>query len=292
MENLEKLAELAKDLPAKLKDNASSLVERMGEVIEGIGDRPVVWRPETLKLVQGTSDRSKLPKGANIGSIVVGETILEQPTKVIPLRSWTSRQFWDPNPDNARMLCNSPDGNTGFAYGDCRQCQYSKFDVENNRGQCNKTITIMFITEDLNHIVLANFAKTNYANGNDWLSLMKKASVAPYKRVYELNSETSKKAKNVEVLVAASAGAVDVKLIPFLEELATRVGEDRKVSLEKFYEYIKNRKEQGATAALEAPADTVLLAAESEAGPGSDSTTTVVDAEIAEEGGGYKNYSL
>ena len=122
MQNLEKLAELATTLPAELIENASALVERMGEVIEGIGDKPVEWRPDLLKVVQGTSDRSKLPKGATIGSIVIGEEVVEAPYGTIPIRSWISRQYWDADPENARMLCNSPDGLVGYTHGECKTC--------------------------------------------------------------------------------------------------------------------------------------------------------------------------
>lgn len=257
MNNLEKLAELAQGLPAKLKDNALALVEQMGQVIEGIGDKPTVWRPGTAKIVQGTSDRSKLPKGTNIGSIVIGEDVEQQPFSVIPLRSWYSRQMWDPNPDNARILCSSPDAITGFAHGECKNCQYGKFDTEANRSACNRSVTVLAISADLKKIFTLNFTKTNYVNGTDWVKLMRNANVAPYKKDYALNTETSKKSKNVEVLIASNGNTVDAKLYPFLEELAKLVHEDRTTSLASFYEYVKNRKTSHAE--LGAPEDVVML---------------------------------
>lgn len=293
MKNLEKLAELAKALPAPYQENAIALVERMGEVIEGFGDKAIEWRPETLKLVQGTSDRSKLPKGANIGSFVLGEDILEQPAKVIPLRLNTQRQYWDPNPDNAKMLCNSPDGQTGFQYGECKLCPYSKFDETANKSQCNKTLSVLCITEDLSKVFVVTFAKTNYMSGMDWQGLMKKAGVAPYKRIYTLSSQTSTKSKNVELIKGeiTTPNRVEGAVLAFVEELFRISGEDRKVSLEKFYEYVKNKATNAANL-LGAPQQVVELLTSDDSVIESE---PVVEAAVTEEKTGGKKgtkYSL
>lgn len=261
MQDLNKLAELAKNISGDNQANAVSLVERMGEVIEGLGDRPIEWRPGTLKHVQGTSDRGKLPKGAGIGSFVLGESLLEQPLKVIVLRTWTSRQYWDPNPDNAKMLCNSPDGQQGFQFGECKLCPYAKFDTEANKSQCNKTASFLVVAADLSDMFMVNFSKSNYMNGVDWTGLMKKAGVAPYKRVYQLSSQTSTKNKNVELIKAepVTGEKVEGAVLEFVEELFRVADGDRKEMLVKFYEYVKTRKTADA-AALEAPADVQLIA--------------------------------
>lgn len=238
MKNLDKLAELASTLPAATQE----LVTKMGEVIEGIGDRPVVYHPALMRVVQGTSDRSKLPKGATIGSIVIGEEIAEQPFEVIPLRTWTIRQYWNPDPENSQMLCNSPDAQVGFRYGKCRDCQFSKFDEEANKSQCNKVVSVLAISSTLDKLFYISFSKTNYSNGTDWVGLMKKAGVSPFKRTYVLKTETSKKSKNVEVLTAAHAGITPTEKLPFLEELFKISGEERTESLKSFYEYIETKK--------------------------------------------------
>jgi hypothetical protein len=244
MQNLEKLASLTDKLPKDLVANAKALVTRMGEVIEGLGDKPIEWRPETLKLVQGTSDRGKLPKGAGIGSIILGEDIAEQPLEVIVLRTYTTRQYWNPDPEQAQMLCNSPDGDTGYQYGNCRICPYSKFDTENNRSQCNKTLTVLCLAADLTRVFFVNFSKTNYSNGTDWQKLMRTAGVAPYKRIYSLSSETSKKSKNVEALKAEPVlnKKVEGDLLAFVEELFNTSGTERKEYLKKYYELVDARK--------------------------------------------------
>lgn len=264
MQDLTKLKELASVIEGTRGDNARALVERMGEIIEGIGDKPMEWRPGTIKLVQGTSDRSKLPKGANIGSIVLGEEILPQPYEVIPIRTWMSRQYWDPNPDNAKMLCNSPDNLVGYQYGECKSCPYSKFDSESNKSQCNKNISVLSISRDLSQVFLTNFAKTGYMNGMDWKGLMVKAGVAPYKRVYALSSGTSTKSKNVELLKAEAIAnnRVDGPELAFIEELFRISDLDRKQMIVNFYEYVKNRA-KNVDHALEAPADVVFLSDDS-----------------------------
>lgn len=255
MQNLEKLKTLAEALPKTHKAAALALVEKMGEVIEGLGDKPVEWKANTLKLVQGTTDRSKLPKGANIGSFVLGEEVKEQPLKVIPLRHWTTRQYWSENIESAQMICSSPDGVNGFRYGECRACPYQKFDTEKNKSQCNKTMTALIAMEDLSDVFLVNFSKTNYANGLDWAKLMKQAGVLPFKRTYTLASETSKKSKNVETIRAEPLvdKKVEGDILAFVEELFRISGEDRKISLELFNNYLSSKKNNQEV--LSAPAD-------------------------------------
>jgi hypothetical protein len=260
MKNLETLVPLAAALPAELATNAAALIARMGEVIEGISDRPMEYRPETGKVVQGTSDRGKLPKGANIGSLVIGEDIIDQPFKVIPLRTYTTRQYWNPDPEQAQMICNSPDGDVGYQYGNCRICPFSKFDTENNRSQCNKTLTVMCVDANLTRVFMLNFSKTNYANGTDWQKSMRNAGVAPYKRFYNLNTETSKKSKNVEALKAEPilVEKVEGALLAFIEELFRISGDDRKEHLKTYYEMIEVRKASGNNQ-LAAPVDAHTL---------------------------------
>ena len=277
--NFEKLAELAKELPAAYSTNASALVEKMGEVIEGLSDKPIEWKPSTLKLVQATTDRSKLPKGATIGSLILGESIVKTPLKVIPLRVYTTRQMWNPDPAAASMVCSSPDGVTGFRYGSCKACPNAQFDEVEKKSACNKTITVVSVAEDLSSIFFTNFSKTNYANGLDWQSLMKKAGVSPYKRIYEITSCTSPKVKNVEILKVEPVSGKNTlpdALLPFVEELFKMSGEDRKATLENFYEYIENKKDASQLMLTEADA------------PGNVTLITASEATATSAANGYK----
>jgi hypothetical protein len=246
-EKLEALKQLAETLPKEVQANALGLVERMGTKIEGIGDNPIEWRPENLRVVQPSSDRSKLPKGSQIGSILLGEKQATQPLKNIPIRIWNSRQMWSPDKDENKLLCFSPDGNIGYKYGLCKDCQYGKFDEEAGKSACNKGKTILGITEDLTTIFTATFSKTNYQNGLQWEKLMKKAGVATFKRVYELRTETSKKYKNVEsLLVETQNQNTPAEHLAFLESLFNKFNEDRKIYLQKFEETVRLKREDVA----------------------------------------------
>lgn len=243
-EKLEALKKLAENLPKEVKGNASSLVDRMGTKIEGIGDNPIEWRPENLRVVQPSSDRSKLPKGTPIGAIMLGEKVADQPLKSIPIRVWNSRQMWSPDKDENRLICFSPDGLVGSKYGLCKDCQYGKFDEEAGRSACNKGKTFLSVTSDLSTVFSTTFTKTNYQNGNQWAQMMTKARVAPYKRVYELKTKTSEKYKNVEALLVDTQNeSTPVEQIPFLEALFEKFDEDRKAYLKKFEETVRSRQE-------------------------------------------------
>jgi hypothetical protein len=241
---LEELKKLADTLPKAVKANASALVELMGQKIEGIGDQAVEWRPPTARVVQPSSDRSKLPKGTPIGAIMLGEHVAEQPIKVVPIRMWDSRQMWSPDKDEARLLCSSPDGVLGYIGKYCKECEFAKFDKETNRSACNKTKTVLAITADLSKVFVVNFTKTNYANGREWADLMKKALVAPFKRQYSLKTETNAKFKNVESLkVETNNESTPTEHLPFLDVLFAKIGEDRDAYRKKFYEIVTARKQ-------------------------------------------------
>jgi hypothetical protein len=197
---LEELKKLADTLPKEVKGNAAALINLMGQKIEGIGDQAIEYRPPMLRVVQPSSDRSKLPKGTPIGALLMGEAVAPQPLEVIPIRMWDSRQMWSPDKDEGRLLCSSPDGVLGYIGKNCKECEFARFDKEANRSACNKVKTVLAITADLSNVFIVNFTKTNYANGREWGDLMKKALVAPFKRVYSLKTETNSKFKNVESL--------------------------------------------------------------------------------------------
>jgi hypothetical protein len=248
--NLDSLKELAKKLPKDQKDKAESLLTRMGEVIEGIGDEPVRWKPGMLRLVQGTTDRTTIPKGTAIGDMLLGEQKLEQPVKFIPLRMWNGRQYWSPDPNESKLLCSSPDAKLGYNFGYCNQCKFGVFNEETRKSECGKTKNILVIKSDLSDIFQITFSKTNYQTGMEIESLMKKAGVAPYRRVYGLASETNAKFKNVENFSVEILGEQEKvtpdTFVPFLQELFNVIGDERKDSIDKFYELVNSRKDQPA----------------------------------------------
>lgn len=265
MKNLEQLKELAATLPEAVKDNALNLVTRMGEVIEGIGDNGQEWRPSFLRLVQGTTDRSSIPKGTAIGDMVIGEKRIEGPLHFIPFRMWQGRQYWDPDQTNAKMLCQSPDAKLGYVGIECRTCPFSQW-VEGEGSACGKIHTVISITADLSDIFLTNYSKSGYKVGTELEGLLKKAGVSPYHRTYGLSSATSATAKNVEVykleVLDPTKRNTPKEYLPFLKVLFDNISSDRKDMLSAFYEGAARRKELGVTipglAAPAAAADTVL----------------------------------
>lgn len=250
----EEFAALASKLPKDYKANAESLVQRMGEEIEGIGDEPQVWRPNYLRIVQATSDRSKLPKGTAIGALILGEDVAEQPLNVIPLRMWRARQFWDPDHDANRQICYSPDAVEGLL-GKCRGCPHAKFNEELGKSDCGMVLNFLVAKADLSDIFYVQFAKTNYSNGKDWENTLKKAGVAPYRRVYSLETFTNASYKNVESMKASPVGETPKELNDLLFSMMRTFGEDRKAHIEDFRQMAAERREAGDLphASLDAP---------------------------------------
>lgn len=258
MNNLDNLKALAANLPTGYKENAEALLERMGEVIEGIGDEPIVWKPNMLRLVQGTTDRGSIPKGTTIGDFVLGESRVERPLKFIPIIVWDGRQYWSPDQNESKMLCSSPDSKLGYIGANCNSCPHSAWNEEEKKSECGKVKQALVIAEDLSDVFQINFAKTNYSTGMELMSLMKKAGVAPYRRIYSIDSKTNSKNKNVENFDVRPADDRNVKaeLLEFLGELFRTVQGDRKAHLEAFYAMIEDRRQKGQLQSLAAPDST------------------------------------
>ena len=276
--NLENLKALAAKLPGDYKKNATALIARMEEVVEGIGDEPQRWKAPNLKLVQGTTDRSSIPKGTAIGDFILGEAKVEQPFPFIPIRFWDGRQMWSPDQNESKLLCSSPDAKLGYIGAYCNACPHAKFDEVARKSECGKTKNILAIRSDLSDIFMAGFAKTNYKTGLELESAAKKAGVAPYKRVYALVSETNKQYKNVEnyavELLPDDKKNTPDTLTDFLKELFAIVNEDRKQNVEKFYEAVLAKKQSAALLDAPAESNTVLLTDDTPAAEAGESTVS------------------
>lgn len=255
---VENLKLIAETLPTDAKQNALALLEEMGSVIEGIGDNAVEWKPPFLRLVQGTTDRSTIPKGTAIGDFVLGEKKVDNPLEFIPLRMWDARQYWDPDQNNKKMLCNSPDAKLGYIGIECKLCPKSKW-VEGVGSECNKIKGMLAITADLRQLFSINFAKTSYKPGMELEGLMRKAGVSPYRRTYGLATTSSTTAKNVEmfkieILPENKRITADTSL-EFLKGLFDIIGADRKSAIDRFYEAARQRTDTISIA----PPDTTLV---------------------------------
>jgi len=250
MQNLENLAALIAALPENFRANAQDLVDRMGATVEGIGDEPIAWKPPFLKIMQATTDRASAPRGTSIGDLLMGEEKVDSPLMIIPLRLWQGRQYWDPNPENKKMLCQSPDAKVGYIGRECKGCPHAEW-VEGQGSDCNKIYTLMAITSDLKHIFTVNFAKTSYKVGQELEGMLRKAGVAIYARQYQLSTKTI---KNYETFEVAPTDAANRKtpegLISFVKELFGQIDSGRKEAVQAFYKVLEDRRAQGL---LQAP---------------------------------------
>lgn len=292
MENIEKLAELAAALPEAFKKSASQLIEEMSTPLEGIGDEPVAWRPNFLRLVQGTTDRGSIPKGTSIGDFVLGERKLEQPLRFIPIRIWDSRQYWDPDQTNSKMLCWSPDAKFGHIGRECKGCPHAEWREEGG-SDCGKSKSVLAISANLDAIFTVNFSKSNFKIGVELEGLMKRAAVAPYNRVYGLASATSSTAKNIEnfkiEVLDEKLRRTSEELLPFLKELFAQVTADRKSTLEVFYEGALRKRDQ---LLLEAAANPKVETLTDQSGDKVADATVIVETPSGEAVSTAMKYSL
>lgn len=248
------------NLPAEYQEGARSLVTRMSETVEGLDDRETSWTPPSLKLLQATSDRSGLPRGAAPGDMFLNSDKLESPLEVIVLSGWVARSKWNENLEDASRDCFSPDAVMGNKYGDCKTCAFSKWDEVNNKSMgCNQNHSFLVITKDLSKLFYIHFHKTAYKNGTAWKNDIKKAGVAIYKNVFSLEVKTSAAHRNIEHLLMTGREATPVELLPFLELLFSQVRDDRKASLVQFHDSVRNRQSQAALAAPAQEEGTTLL---------------------------------
>lgn len=235
--------EAAAALTGTKKDAAEQLLEQVTSVIEGIGDRPIRWNPPFLRVIQPTS--TNVPDSAKIGSLVIGETVLPDRVRFIPLRTWASREMLDKESDvtNPRKLCNSPDAKVGSNYGECRKCKFSEW-VEGEGSDCRKQINVLAITEDFRDIFLISFKGTSYSEGTAFETRLRKAGVSPYKRVYEVFSQPHPQKKQVRQVctsIPENNRVTDAAELKFLGILSDKVNADRAASLARFAEWVANR---------------------------------------------------
>lgn len=256
MENIQTLSVLASQLPEEIRNNAETLIKEMSTPIEGIGDEPISWKPPYLRLVQGTTDRSSIPKGTGIGEFVLGEIKVDQPLHFIPIRFWYARQYWSPDQTVNKQLCWSPDSKLGIL-GECRTCPHGKWKEDGGGSDCGKIATVLAIDSKFRWVFTITFGKSNYKIGLELEALMRKAGVSSYARTYGLTSQTNPTAKNVENF---KLEVLDDKLrrtpeehLPFLKELFDRVSEDRNSMIKAFYDNAAERKERLALSGAESP---------------------------------------
>lgn len=242
-DTLSKLAEAIKD--ETRRTNALSLLNRMTEVIEGVGDRPITWQPKLVKVLQALSKTDDITGNAKPGAIVAGNEVVPNGTEVIPLMTWTSRSMWDPNKDSNRKLCSSPDGKLGYNHGLCRNCPFGNSKEPGVPPPCNKEQAFLMIRRDFSDMWRLTFHKTQYRDGKDWSDNIKNSRVHPFKRVYALNGADYEKKKQIKTIKASILDVKENEIpadeLAFLEAMYHKQLEDRKAYLENFTQYVESR---------------------------------------------------
>lgn len=249
-EEYERLSALASAIPEEhLKNNALDLLNRMVEVISGIGDRDITWQPTYIRIMQGTSDMSSVTaaEGATvtIGSIVIGNTAVKPGFKVIPIALWQSRTLWDKEEtNNGRKLCSSPDAKIGWKYGACNQCRYG-IGGQDAPPPCNKEYAFLLMAEDFSDMYMLKYHKSLYRAGLDWSKEIAQARVHPFKRMFALNSQAQEKKKTVKEIRASLAGntasAYSPEAMAFLEAIYKKQVHDRAHSLVEYKKTVEQR---------------------------------------------------
>lgn len=247
------LTALAEAIPNEgLRNNALSLIERMEAVIEGIGDRPITWQPTILKVLQSMSNMDNVTEGDGgapvaAGSLVASNQTVPNGLPVIPLCLWQSRSLWDPDTDNVKRLCSSPDAKIGWAHGSCYECSFGTSKEEGKAPACNKEYSFLVIAADLSDIFRITFAKSQYKSGMDWQKEISYTRTHPYKRVYAVRGDSSAKNKKVKEIRASLLGNTNgqeffsEEYMAFLEALYLKQTHDRKQSLIDYHANYEKR---------------------------------------------------
>jgi hypothetical protein len=241
----------AEKLPEALKANALKLIKDMTTERMGIGDRVIRWRPSTLRIVQGTTDTSAIDGDVKLGDLVFGSVPAPKGARIATLRSWDSRQMWDPDQNNARVVCSSPDGKTGWRFGDCRKCENSKFQGD-TPALCRQQKTFLAATEDLSEIIQIDLSRTQLKIGAEWEKKLSKMAVMPFQRIFELNVKRNEKNKNIFNLdPTRTDDYTSVEVTEFLNALFDYFVERRKEELKSFYDNLEDYKARKAESGKE-----------------------------------------
>lgn len=245
------LVKLAKEIKDETKSqNALALLDRMRLVIEGAGDKVISWMPTPIKVLQALSNMdnisAKNPKDVAAGALVAGSTHMPNGTEVIPLMFWSSRSLWDPDQNNNRKLCSSPDAKFGWAHGECSKCPYSR--SEEGVPPCNKEQTFLIMARDLSDMYRVSFHKSQYRSGLDWGKDIQNSRTFPFKRVYGLSGESLEKNKKIKTIKATLLDVRDNSIpedeLAFLEAMYKKQLNDRKGYLEMYRQQVQDRQDK------------------------------------------------
>lgn len=248
---VEAVIETIGNLPEPLRTNAQTLFKEMTEVRVGLGDRETRWSPTPLRIVQAMTNTDAIEGDAKKGSIVLGATVSKTPVRVHILRVWDSRALWNADLTNPSIVCQSPDGKTGWRFGSCKECDNGKFH-DDTPPACRQQKTFLSITEDLRHIIRIDLSRTQLRIGMDLEKRLNKMSGIPFERVFELKSKKHDKNQAVYVLDPVRTDDYSSpEVSAFLDAIFALFAERRREELAMFYE---KRSQYDASKRDQAPA--------------------------------------
>lgn len=243
---LTKVQDAIKALPEALQANATKLITDMTTERMGIGDNVLRWHPSILRIVQGTTNTESIDGDVKLGDIVFGNRPAPKNPRVFVLRSWESRALWDSDINKPQIICQSPDGKTGWRFGDCKKCENSKFQGD-KPAACRGQKTFLAVTEDLTEIIRIDLSRTQYKIGMEWEKRLSKMSGMPFERLFALEVRRNEKNKNVYNLEPTRTDSYAVpEVSQFLGALFDYFVENRKEELKRFYDKIEDYKSRKA----------------------------------------------
>ena len=233
---VENVIEAISNLPETLRANAQALFKEMTEVRVGLGDRETRWSPTPLRIVQAMTNTDAIEGDAKKGAIVLGAAVSKTPVRVHILRVWDSRALWNADLTNPSIVCQSPDGKTGWRFGSCKECDNSKFH-DDTPPACRQQKTFLAITEDLRHIIRIDLSRTQLRIGMDLEKRLNKMSGIPFERVFELKSKKHDKNQAVYVLDPVRTDDYSApEVSAFLDAIFTLFAERRREEIQAFYD--------------------------------------------------------
>jgi len=249
---IENVVDAIANLPDPLRANAQALFKEMTEVRVGLGDREMRWSPTPLRIVQAMTNTDAIEGDAKKGALVLGASVASSPVRVHILRIWDSRALWNSDLNNPSVVCQSPDGKTGWRFGSCRDCDNSKFH-DDTPPACRQQKTFLTITEDLRHIVRIDLSRTQLRIGMELEKRLNKMSGIPFERVFELKSKKHEKNQAVYVLDPIRTDDYSApEVSAFLDALFSLFAERRREEIQSFYQkredYATAKKDHGPVA--------------------------------------------
>jgi hypothetical protein len=141
----------------------------------------------------------------SITNYVYGKEITIQPIKIFKNRiKWLDRE-------DGGFDCRSTDGRIGDKYGDCMQCEFSKW-TNGEPPECNAIINALGIVRDNENeevngeLIIVSFIKTSYGEGRQLVSKILYTGKDVFFRKYKIATKSMKNEKGTFFIIKAGLG--------------------------------------------------------------------------------------